>query len=138
MYSLRINSKIKTLVEEVAEMAGLTTSGILRKVRKKMDTGKLRLLDDTTVEVRQLNGDVIKVNVDTTYHKSLKIFISAEIEPVKTRETKIFRTCLVGACLDSKAKSAKLFKKRKELDEFYKNYNSVMVAERRALLDGVM
>ena len=140
MYSLRVNAKTKKLVEEVADMVGLTVSSIMRKVCAKMENGKIRRAqeDDTIFLLTQRDGNVINIKVPKSYHNDCDCWITAEMEPINAHKTKLFRSCIVAACLDTVAKNAARHTKKKELDTFYKNYESLFIAERRALYAEVM
>lgn len=138
MYSLRINERTKKLIEEVSGITGLTVSSIMRKVRTKMDKGRIRPADGKEYAVFQRNGNVINYKVTEIYHNNLSDWITADMEPVSGHDINRFRSCLVAACLDAKEQNAAKTQKKKELDELYKNYHSQMIAERRALYAEVM
>lgn len=140
MYSLRVNAKTKELVEEVADMVGLTVSSIMRKVCAKMENGKIRRApeDETIFLLKQRDGNVINIKVPKTYHMDLSEWITAEMDPIDGHSINLFRSSLVAACLDTVAKNAARHAKKKELDTFYKNYESQFIAERRALYAEVM
>ena len=139
MYSLRVNTKTKELIEEVAAIVGLSTSELMRRAARKMERNNLRLLNETTVAVVQTSDkNVITFHVSKTYHHFLDEFVVSDMEPLAPRESKRFRTCLIAACLDTRAKSQELFLRRQRLNEEYSKFNSTMVAERRALYAEVM
>lgn len=139
MYSLRVNTKTKELVEEVAAIVGLSTSELMRRAARKMERNNLRLLNETTVAVLQASTkNVINFHISKTYHNFLDDFVVSDMEPLAPRESKHFRTCLIAACLDTRAKSQELHLRQQRLDEEYEKFNSAMVAERRALYAEVM
>jgi hypothetical protein len=139
MYSLRVNTRTKELIEEVAGIVGLSTSEIMRRAARKMERNNLRLLNETTVAVLQASTkNVIKFHIPKTYHNFLDDFVVSDMEPLAPRESKHFRTCLIAACLDTRAKSQELHLRQQRLDEEYEKFNSAMVAERRALYAEVM
>lgn len=133
MYSLRVNTKTKELVEEVAAMVDLSVSAIMRKVRKKMENGKLKFVGGGNVEITRINGNVIIFHVSKRYHSELSEWLTSDISPVEKRDTTEFRTCLVAACLDSRSQSVARYQKLRQLDESFKNFNSQLINERRAL-----
>lgn len=138
MYSLRVNKRTKQLVEEVADMVGLTVSSIMRKVRIKMDKGKIFPADEKDYSVVHLNGDVINFKIPKTYHMGLSEWITADMDPVDGHSINRFRSCLVAACLDVKTRSAAQRQKIARLDKELKDYENSFVAERRALYAEVM
>jgi hypothetical protein len=138
MYSLRANEKTQLLVKEVADMVGLSVSSIMRKVKRKMDTGRLAIVHEDVVAVTHRNGNVIKFQIPSTYHKFLDGWLTADMEPLNIRETHKFRNCLVAACLDTKDISKAQRDKKKVLDYQLKNYESMKIAELRALYAEVM
>ena len=129
MYSLRVNKRTKQLVEEVADMVGLSVSSIMRKVRIKMDKGKIYPADGKEYSVVQPNGNVINYKVSEIYHNELSDWLTAEIEPISRRSINLFRSCLVAACLDTKAKSEVAFRRKQKLDNELKDYENSFVAE---------
>lgn len=138
MYSIRVNARTKALVEEVADMVGLSVSSIFRKVQRKMLTGSLELLGDDVVAVKRMNGDVIKIKVNAFYHNSFDGWLTADIEPLGVRETRNFRNCLIAACTDTRNLSKEQYEKKKQMDKTLDLYNSQLIKERRALYAEVM
>lgn len=139
MYVLRVNKKTKDLITEVSQIVGLSVSEIIRRTARKMKRGNIRLVDGTTVAVAQaVTENVITFHVSQTYHNFLNEFVVSDMAPLAPRESKHFRTCLIAACLDTRAKSQELHLRQQRLDEEYEKFNSTMVAERRALYAEVM
>lgn len=140
MYSLRVNAKTKQLVETVADMVGLSVSSIMRKVRTKMEKGKIRPVsgEDTIYALTQRNGNVINFKIPKTYHADLSEWLTAEMDPIDGHSINLFRSCLVAACLDVKTRSAAQHQKIVQLDKELKEYENSFVTERRALYAEVM
>ena len=139
MYSLRVNKKTKNLIEEVAGMAGLPVSEILRRTAKKMQSGKLIPIDENTIGVQQRSsGNVINFFVSANYHKELGDFVTADMPPIPFREGKVFRSCLVAACLDSRDKAREQYNRISWMNRELAEYNSQAIAKRRALYAEVM
>ena len=133
MYSLRVNKKTKELVEEVSAMVDLSVSSIIRKVKAKMANGKLKTVGEGNVAITRINGNVIIFHVSKKYHTELSEWLTSDMSPVEKRDTTKFRTCLVAACLDTRRQSIARYQKLRQLDESFKNYNSQLVNERRAM-----
>ena len=139
MFVLRVNTKTKELIEEVSQIVGLSTSELMRRAARKMERNRLCLLDETTVAVKSASsGNVINFHISKTYHDFLDEFVVSDMEPLAPGESKRFRTCLIAACLDTRAKSQELFLRRQRLNEEYNQFNSIIIAERRALYAEVM
>lgn len=138
MYSLRVNAKTKQLVETVADMVGLSVSSIMRKVKRKMEKGKIFPADGKDYSVVHLNGDVINIKIPKTYHMGLSEWITADMDPVDGHNINLFRSCLVAACLDVKTRSAAQHQKIVKLNKELKEYENYFVTERRALYAEVM
>lgn len=137
MYSIRVNSETKELVEEVANMVGLSVSSIFRKVRIKMERKKLVPINRNTVAVTHRDGKVINIRVRVFYHNILDAWMTADIEPISRYQTRDFRSCLIAACLDTKQASIEHFKRIQALEEQRKSYESMVIRERQALLNEV-
>jgi hypothetical protein len=138
MYSLRVNTKTKELVEEVAAMVDLSVSAIIRKVRKKMENGRLKFIGGGNVEITRINGNVIIFHVSKRYHSELSEWLTSDISPVEKKNTTEFRTCLVAACLDSRNQSREQYDRISRMNREFAEYNSQAIAERRALYAEVM
>lgn len=118
-------------------MVGLSVSSIMRRVKHKMYTHRLEVVGEDVVAVTHRNGNVIKFQIPSTYHKLLDGWLTADMEPLNIRETRAFRNCLVAACLDTKDISKARREKKKVLDYQLKNYESMKIAELRALYQEV-
>lgn len=139
MYSLRVNRKTKTLVEEVADMVGLPVSEILRRTARKMQNGKLIPIDENTIGVQQTSsGNVINFFISANYHKELGDFLTVDMPPIPVREWKVFRSCLIAACLDSRGKAREQHDRIARMNRELAEYTSQAIAERRALYAEVM
>lgn len=142
MFSLRVNFKTKMLIEETAAIAGLSVSEILRRVDAKVRAGKICPAENRVdrVAVQQYNSDnVIIYTIPENYHNHLTEVVTADIPPMAGRIQKEFRKFVVAACLDTRAKSIRLYEKKKLYDQELERANRsaddlMLVAERRAVM----
>jgi hypothetical protein len=102
MYSLRTTPQGKNLIEECAEICGISSSKVLKIVAYWVKTGRIRITDakNGTVEIKKKSGNVIKINISENYYKNVTEIITVEMPEPPTANQRDFRIMVSAACLD--------------------------------------
>ena len=102
MYSLRTTPKGKHLLEECAEICGISSSKVLKIVAYWITTGRVKIAAGSidTVEIVKRNKNVVKINISENYYKNVTEIITVEMPDPPTANQRDFRIMLSAACLD--------------------------------------
>lgn len=140
MYRMRMSEKAKNLIEETAEMCGLSVSSIFRTVGKWIENGRVSVCpsEKGVCRVRRKDGNVVKIKISENYHRNLTLFMSVEnfTMPGEINSAKDFRKCIIAACIDTVNRYRAEHERLAALDRQMQTEMVYTIQEKQALIMG--